>query len=160
MRFAIFAIMLMLVFGCIDLPSKEEIRQDILNNMSNQTNETIVIDENPASVEDILNFSLKTNTYEYKSGENMICTVEITSDRPVQNAWLRVQGIKNTHGSYLMNKNQYVDLKEGENIFTVSYKIPQCSSCTGLRRGNNFVEAGLYHGEKLLALDTEAVLVK
>jgi len=158
MKVIIFAIMFILIFGCIDTPSREELRDEAIENYTKE-NQTLV-NFTPITVDDITNFSIEFSNYEYKSGELMKIEVTVVSEKQVSGIVIKLIGMENSRRQDLLQLSQDVTLNEGENVFSYSYSIPQCSSCTGLRKGRNSVEASLYQGEELLASDTESVTIK
>ena len=138
--------------------TREDLREEAIENYTkeNQTLENFTT----ITVDDITNFSIEFSDYEYKSGELMKIEVIVVSEKQTSGIVIKLVGMETSRRQNLLQLSQDVTLNKGENIFSYSYSVPQCSSCTGLRKGHNSVEANLYQGEKLLASDTEAVTIK
>jgi len=88
--------------------------------------------------------SVFTDRQSYGSDEDILITVDIESNKAVQDAEIRVWGIT-VEGTSRIESSQKVELKTGQNSFLFSEKTPYCTSgCGGIKPGKYAVKAALF----------------
>lgn len=92
--------------------------------------------------------SMKTSSDKelYHSGDILTLAINLNSSEPMPGAQLKVYGIKS--GYYRINDTKKIDVSEGENSFSFTYKTPNCYGCSGIKPGRyNLTTELIYYGK-------------
>lgn len=84
-----------------------------------------------------------TDRQSYRSGEEMEIRVTISSPRSMENLTLRIEGIRDRMGRPRCQILEVVTLEGGDQAYTFSYTLPECSACAGLPPGEYQLNATL-----------------
>ncbi len=85
----------------------------------------------------------------YISHEDVEMTLNLEVDNEIENAEIRITGIK-PHQTAYIRETKVVDLKEGENTIVIVVKAPSCTSgCGGVYPGPYDIEAEVFVDEGL-----------
>lgn len=102
--------------------------------------------------------NLLLNREIFHSNELMNITVLIQSSTDLENAYLRVYGIKSR--TYRLEKTQTINLSEGLNAITVPYRTPRCTGCAGISPGGYEITADLIYENKTISSSTITVQIR
>ncbi len=96
----------------------------------------------------------------YHSGEIMNITVMLKSATDVSGVYANVSGITNKRGKNMLFKETMTNLTRGLNNVTFTYKMPACSSCSGISEGTYHFNASVVYGNVTVANSTCSVVLK
>ncbi|MEA3323577.1 MAG: hypothetical protein U9Q37_00315 [Euryarchaeota archaeon] len=96
----------------------------------------------------------------YQSGEIMNITVVLKSATDVSGVYTNVSGITNKRGKNLLFKETTTNLTRGLNNVTFTYKMPACSSCSGISEGTYHFNASMVYGNVTIENSTCSVVLK
>ena len=82
----------------------------------------------------------------YHSGEIMNITVVLKSSTDVSGVYINISGITNKRGKNLLIKETTTNLTRGLNNVTFAYKMPACSSCSGISEGMYHFNTSVVYG--------------
>ncbi|MEA3255524.1 MAG: hypothetical protein U9Q22_06785 [Candidatus Altiarchaeota archaeon] len=95
---------------------------------------------------------LSTDKETYHSNELMNITATINSSDEVRGVDIRVYGIN--AGFHRLNKTGGMNLDQGVNTRTVTYRTPRCYGCAGITPGTYMINADLVYNDKVVASST------
>jgi hypothetical protein len=107
---------------------------------------------------EIENVTTDNNTYH--SGEIMNITVVLKSATDVSGVYANVSGITNKRGKNLLFKEATTNLTRGRNNVTFAYKMPACSSCSGIDPGTYYFNTSVVYNNVTVANATYSVVLK
>jgi hypothetical protein len=96
----------------------------------------------------------------YHSGEIMNITVVLKSATDVSGVYTNVSGITNKRGKKMLFKETTTNLTRGLNNVTFAYKMPACSSCSGISEGTYQFNASVVYGNVTVGNSTCSVVLK
>ena len=96
----------------------------------------------------------------YHSGELMNITVMLKSATDVSGVYTNISGITNKRGKNLLFKEATTNLTRGLNKVTFVYKMPACSSCSGISEGTYHFNASVVYSNVTVANSTYSVVLK
>ena len=96
----------------------------------------------------------------YHSGEIMNITVVLKSATDVSGVYTNVSGIINKRGKNMLFKETTANLTCGLNNVTFTYKMPACSSCSGISEGTYHFNASVVYGNVTVENLTHSVILK
>ncbi len=104
--------------------------------------------------------NVTTDNGTYHSGEIMKITVVLKSATDVSGVYTNVSGITNKRGKNLLFKETTTNLTRGLNNVTFTYKMPACSSCSGISGGTYHFNASVVYGNVTVANSTYSIVLK
>jgi len=104
--------------------------------------------------------SVTTDNGTYHSGEIMNITVVLKSATDVSGVYTNVSGITDKRGKNKLFKETTTNLTRGLNNVTFIYKMPACSSCSGISEGTYHFNASVVYGNVTVANSTHSVVLK
>ena len=104
--------------------------------------------------------NVTTDRDTYHSGEIMNITVMLNSATDVSGVYANVSGITNKRGKNMLFKETTTNLTRGLNNVTFIYKMPACSSCSGISEGTYHFNASVVYGNSTVANSTYCVVLK
>jgi hypothetical protein len=104
--------------------------------------------------------NVTTDRETYHSGEIMNITVALKSATDVSGVYANVSGITNKRGKNMLFKETTTNLTRGLNNVTFTYKMPACSSCSGISEGTYHFNASVVYGSFTAANSTYSVILK
>jgi hypothetical protein len=104
--------------------------------------------------------NVTTENGTYHSGEIMNITVVLKSATDVSGVYTNVSGITNKRGKNMLFKETATNLTRGINNVTFAYKMPACSSCSGISEGMYYFNASVVYGNVTVANSTCSVILK
>ncbi len=104
--------------------------------------------------------NVTTENDTYHSGEIMNITVVLKSATDVSAVYTNVSGITNKRGKNMLFKEITTNLTRGLNNVTFTYKMPACSSCSGISEGIYHFNASVVYGNVTVANSTHSVILK
>ena len=96
----------------------------------------------------------------YHSGEIMNITAVLKSSTDVSGVYINISGITNKRGKNLLIKETTTNLTRGLNNVTFAYKMPACSSCSGISEGMYHFNTSVVYGNVTVANSTCSVILK
>ena len=96
----------------------------------------------------------------YHSGEIMNITVVLKSATDVSGVYTNVSGITNKRGKNMLFKETTTNLTRGLNNVTFAYKMPACSSCSGISEGTYHFNASVVYGNVTVGNSTCSIVLK
>lgn len=96
----------------------------------------------------------------YHSGEIMNITVVLKSATDVSGVYANISGITNKRGKNMLFKETTTNLTSGLNNVTFTYKMPACSSCSGISEGTYHFNTSVVYGNATVANLTYSVVLK
>ena len=96
----------------------------------------------------------------YHSNEFMKIIITINSAGNLDNATVRIEGIRDEYGMMRITHDMPVNLSPGPNIFFYEYQLPSCSKCSGLGEGTYPVNVTLLRNGVPLSTMTRSVELK
>ena len=93
----------------------------------------------------------QTDKSTYRSYEKINLSINIISDRDLENILIKAQGINNDFNRSYFNQNKTVNLKkQSPQSITLSQILPACNSCSGLSPGQyDITVTASYQGQTL-----------
>ncbi|MCX6814801.1 MAG: hypothetical protein NTY20_04100 [Candidatus Aenigmarchaeota archaeon] len=113
--------------------------------------QTINNNKNISELQMILNTDKET----YYSGETM--AVEVNLTKGIENATLSIRGIKDSRGTYRIQKDYSILLGSVQNQVNFTFVMPSCYGCAGISPGEYEIFAELISGSVQLANATKVV---
>ncbi len=104
--------------------------------------------------------NVTTDRGTYHSGEIMNITVVLKSATAVSGVYTNVSGIINKRDKNMLFKETTTNLTRGLNNVTFAYKMPACSSCSGISEGIYHFNASVVYGNVTVANSTCSVILK
>ena len=104
--------------------------------------------------------NITTEKDTYHSGEIMNITVVLKSATDVSGVYTNVSGITNKRGKNMLFKEITTNLTRGLNNVTFTYKMPACSSCSGISEGTHHFNTSVVYGNVTVANSTCSVILK
>ncbi len=104
--------------------------------------------------------NVTTDEGTYHSGEIMNITVVLKSATYVSGVYTNVSGITNKRGKNMLFKEITTNLTRGLNNVTFAYKMPACSSCSGISEGTYHFNASVVYGNVTVGNSTCSVILK
>ena len=104
--------------------------------------------------------NVTTDRGTYHSGEIMNITVVLKSATDVSGVYTNVSGIINKRDKNMLFKETTTNLTRGLNNVTFAYKMPACSSCSGISEGIYHFNASVVYGNVTVANSTYSVILK
>ncbi|RLG31234.1 hypothetical protein DRO03_01775 [Methanosarcinales archaeon] len=104
--------------------------------------------------------NVTTENSTYHSGEIMNITVVLKSATDVSGVYTNVAGITNKRGKNMLFKETTTNLTRGLNNVTFAYKMPACSSCSGISGGTYHFNASVVYGNVTVGNSTCSVILK
>ena len=87
----------------------------------------------------------------YRSGDTVNVTLNVKSDEDIKNATLYIYGIKNKYNNFAVSEQKTVNLvKDGQNNFYYSLKLPYCNSCSGVKEGDYLLSVKIISNQTLI----------
>lgn len=104
--------------------------------------------------------NITTDRDTYHSGEIMNITVVLKSATDVSGVYINVSGITNKRGKNMLFKETATNLTSGLNNVTFTYRMPACSSCSGISEGTYYFNTSVVYGNSTVANSTCSVVLK
>ncbi|KAF5415599.1 MAG: hypothetical protein C5S48_05295 [Candidatus Methanogaster sp.] len=104
--------------------------------------------------------NVTTDEGTYHSGEIMNIIVLLKSATDVSGVYTNVSGITNKRGKNMLFKETTTNLTRGLNNVTFAYKMPACSSCSGISGGTYYFNASVVYGNVTVGNSTCSVVLK
>ncbi len=104
--------------------------------------------------------NITTDEDTYHSGELMNIIVVLKSATAVSGVYTNVSGITNKRGKNMLFKEATTNLTRGLNNVTFIYKMPACSSCSGISEGTYHFNASVVYGNVTVVNSTHSVILK
>jgi hypothetical protein len=104
--------------------------------------------------------NVTTDKDTYHSNEIMNITVVLKSATDVSGVYANVSGVTNKRGKNLLFKETTTNLTRGLNNVTFTYKMPACSSCSGISEGAYYFNTSVVYGNVTVANATYSVVLK
>ena len=104
--------------------------------------------------------NVTTDTGTYHSGEIMNITVVLKSATDVSGVCTNVSGITDKRGNNKLFKETITNLTRGLNNVTFIYKMPACSSCSGISEGTYHFNTSVVYGNVTVANSTYSIVLK
>lgn len=104
--------------------------------------------------------NVTTDKGTYHSNEIMNITVMLKSATDVSGVYANVSGVTNKRGKNLLFKETTTNLTRGLNNVTFTYKMPACSSCSGIDPGTYYFNTSVVYDNVTVANATCSVVLK
>ena len=104
--------------------------------------------------------NITTGRDTYHSNEIMNITAVLKSATDVSGVYANVSGITNKRGKDLLFEETTTNLTRGLNNVTFAYKMPACSSCSGIDPGTYYFNTSVVYGNVTVANATCSVVLK
>ena len=104
--------------------------------------------------------NVTTDEGTYHSGDLMNITVVLKSATDMSGVYANVSGITNKRGKNMLFKETTTNLTRGLNNVTFIYKMPACSSCSGISEGTYHFNTSVVYGNVTVANSTCSVILK
>ena len=102
--------------------------------------------------------SVSTDKPLYHSGEIIKLSVKLDSPSDMNNVTLKYYGILS--GSYRLSKSQIVDVKKGENNYSLDYVAPNCFGCAGISPGTYDVSVDVIYADRTVGTGTLGIEIR
>ena len=97
----------------------------------------------------------------YHSNEVMKITIAINASPALpDNTTIRIEGIKDRFGKMRLSREMPANITASQAIYTYDYKLPACSSCTGLTAGTYEINVTLNRNGAILSAMNRSVELK
>ncbi len=104
--------------------------------------------------------NVTTDNGTYHSGEIMNITVVLKSATDLSGVYTNISGITDKRGNNKLFKETITNFTRGLNNVTFTYKMPACSSCSGISEGVYHFNASVVYGNVTVGNSTCSVILK
>ncbi|MDD5749801.1 MAG: hypothetical protein PHO91_03395 [Patescibacteria group bacterium] len=103
----------------------------------------------------IVKMFVQSDKTAYRSYEKVNLSIDLISDRDLENVLIEAKGINNDFNRSYFNQNKTVNLKK-QSTYSLNFSqtLPACNSCFGLTPGNYNIKISASHQGKVLETET------
>lgn len=106
-----------------------------------------------------MGIEISTDKELYRSKQVANITVNTNSSEEIKNATLKLYGI-HARGKYYLNKTMNMDLAAGQNTENISYNLPSCTGCSGIKPGTYKIQCDIIYNNEVLATITKDIEIR
>lgn len=152
MRIAVYVLITILFLGCVQQETGGTQQYEatlVLEDNTTVENQTLA--EQPAPEPEITLLSVSTDKPTYGSRETVTVLVRALVVGDIPGVTMNVNGVHTTRGIDLLQQNELMHLRDGNNTANFTLELPYCSSCSGMPPGVYYIYAGAVRDNQTVA---------
>jgi len=102
---------------------------------------------------------ISTDKKLYQSKQVANITLSINSSEKLNNVTAKVYGIS-ARGKYYLNTQVKMNLSAGENIKSITYNMPSCTGCAGIRPGTYKINCDVLYNNEIIGAAEKDIDIK
>ena len=106
------------------------------------------------------NFDFTIDKKSYSFGDTIKLKIYFNKFAVGENIGLRVKGLKAKNGLFKINKSRQVEIKNIPYEIIYNVKVPYCSKCSGVKKGEHFLEVAIVKNGKIIESKSKSIILK
>lgn len=110
------------------------------------------------SSKQIFDFTIDKKSYSF--GDTIKLKINFNNFTVGENIGLKVRGLKASNGLFKINKSRQVEIKNIPYQIIYNVKVPYCSKCSGIKKGEHSLEVAIVKNGKIIESKSKSIILK